>query len=189
MKTLTAILLMNLIVSIIYAEVPSTEKSKDESKISDGINIRARDMDDFEPTLTIPKSLVKELYAQIEAEEKGNSVKSSSSNFPQKSTIIGGLFLSLAFIFGGVLLFKNKSSKIATFLILLSFGAVSATVIYANIAPPAYTSIDSRIFNEKMKKSYRGAVGKVKVEIEDGSFIYLTIPIKEENKKKSNEEE
>lgn len=142
-----------------------------------------------ETTLEIPKSLVKDLRAALDDMDNGNQNAAAVSGFyiTPAQTLMGGIFMSLAMIAGGLWLFRAKpisnTVKVAGSLVIaVLFGAASASIISANVAPPPLKGIDGSIFSDKMRSHWRGTIGDVKVSVnkEDGysekGQIILTVP-------------
>ena len=123
------------------------------------------------PRLQIPRELVAGL-----ADGNGRAVGSISKS----QTIAGGLFMSLAFIFGGLWLVRRrkavatKRNGIAAAAVLL----FATGIVFSNAAPPLFQKIDSKIFSEEMK-SEGYAFGDVKVVVSDNEYdksIRLYVP-------------
>lgn len=137
-----------------------------------------------EPTLKIPRSAIKDLRAQLDEIDGGNSNQSAGLNVSATQTLMSGLFFSAAIIFGGVWMFRGKSfdtnQKIVSGFLIFAFIGASVATIFANVAPRPLEGINGSLFSDKMKNSWRGAVGKVKVEVEDKDYknapIELSIP-------------
>jgi hypothetical protein len=135
--------------------------------------------------LVIPRSQLKELRAELE----GLDDAPVSAGFSRAQTVVGGLFLSLAFVFGGVWFARagknaSKKHKIAAAGALLFFSGAFATIAFGNIGPPSRAAITSRIFNAQSFNHPLGLQGPVKLEIgDDSDNIRLIVPeIKEESK-------
>ena len=141
-----------------------------------------------EARLLIPKDQIKELRAQLDAIDGGANA-SASFGFARAQTIVGGLFLSLAFIAGGVWLTRSRRNgftpnKTVTAGAVLLAGGVLATVAFANIGPPLDArSITGRLFTDSVH-TYKQASGKIKVEISDENYgIRLIVPDTPRDKK------
>lgn len=146
-----------------------------------------------EPTLVIKKSSSKLLRAALdEAEGLENNLaqtESTSPNFTATSqTVIGGMFLTFAFVFGGVWFVRSKKpSKTVVGLFLIGVFATGSVLVFANIAPPRLLGISKNILSPEFN-SGRGATakGKVRVKIVNDSSaaspdIKLLIPMDAEN--------
>lgn len=148
-----------------------------------------------EAVLRLSKKQLKELRASIdEADDTdSNFASTDSGNSLRMQTIVGGLFLSLAMVFGGIVLFRSgkiseKASKTIVSGALIFAFAVAATFVLGNAGPPPeIRSISSKLFDKKVFGGWGEAHGAVKVEIVDSAkSIELIVPDKEEDKK--NEE-
>ena len=147
-----------------------------------------------EPTLTIPRSELKNLRAQLDALDGGENL--AGVGFSQTQTLVGGLFFSLAFIFGGVWIARGKSfgtnqKLVAGLLLGLMFGAATISV-FANVAPPPIKGIDGSLFSPEMLGSWRGAQGELKIVVtsdkNSGDRILLEIPPGKDTDKDKSEE-
>ena len=145
-----------------------------------------------EPVLEIPHGSLKKLRAQLDALDGGDAngtTIAETSAFSQTQTLVSGLFLSLAMIFGGVWFVRGKASgvnpKIAAGALICLFVGAAAFAVFANVAPPPIKNIDSRLFSDAMLGSWSGAEGTVKIEIieknGDGR-ITLNIPRRADGK-------
>lgn len=145
-----------------------------------------------EPTLVIKKSSSKLLRAALDEAEgiDGNLAQTESAkpNFTASSqTVVGGIFLTLAFVFGGVWIARSKPSKTVVSLFLAGVFATGSVLVFANIAPPQRLGINKNILSQEFY-SGRGATarGKVRVKIVNDSTaatpdIKLLIPMNSEN--------
>ena len=188
MRKLFLCLFLLISTGIVRADVPrpepsKTPKSEKETTVKLFINARSEMK---EPTLVINRKTLKQLRAALdEAEtnadfaENVDEAPAPENNFSRSQTLVAGTFFSLAFIVGGVWMFrtKGKSPKIALGLIVFVVFGAGATVVFANAAPPEAYMLTSRIFS-KLTKSYGYATGNVKVKIVSGDNdrIYLNIP-------------
>ncbi len=182
MKYISLILLVVFTTTFAFADIrpPETPKPtvKPEKAFRTRLVLRTSTNVD-EPTLTIPRSAIKELRARLDEIEGETDANASvtSPNYTKTSTIVSGLFLSLAFVFGGIFVLRNGSTKTAAGLILLAICSASASIIYANVAPPIIQTLDGSLFSDKMKQSFRGATGTVKVKVvKESSQIELVVP-------------
>lgn len=145
-----------------------------------------------EPTLVIKKSSTKLLRAALDkAEELDNNLaqtETPKTNFTGSTqTVIGGMFLALAFVFGGVWLARSKPSKTVIGLFLVGIFTAGTVLVFANIAPPRLFGIDKNIFSQEFQsRSGATARGKVRVKIINDSSpaspdMKLLIPMNPEN--------
>ena len=137
--------------------------------------------------LIVPKNQLNQLRAELDALDGGAPTFSGIS---RAQTIAGGLFLSLAFIFGGVWFVRSgknasKKVKIAAAGALLFFSGGFATIAFANIGPPTTADITSRIFNAESFRHPLGLQGDIKLEVRDNADrILLIVPyVEQENSK------
>ncbi len=120
-----------------------------------------------ETVLKLNKSSVKQLRAALdEIDDAGDATAEvKTTNSPQ--TIIGGLFLSVAFVFGGVWMFRSKPSKTVVGVFLIGSIIVGTTFVFANIAPPMkIRKITNAVFSPEVNNSGY-ATGKIKIQIGD----------------------
>lgn len=145
-----------------------------------------------EPTLVIKKSSSKLLRAALEEAEGLNEnlaqTEPARSSFGASvQTVIGGMLLTLGFIFGGVWLARSKPSKTVIGLFLVGIFTAGTVLVLANIAPPRLFGIDKFMLSEQFQsRSGASARGKVRVKIVDdsnpvSSDIKLLIPKGAEN--------
>lgn len=138
-----------------------------------------------EPTLVIKRGSARALRAELEGtdgSEDNLATTATSGNSFRAQTIIGGGFLSLAMIFGGVWMFRSKPSKTKVGVIVALFVATSTVFVFANIAPPKKYDIDQHLFSPDFQR-YAFAKGKVRVRVEAGEMaedMKLLIPVKGE---------
>lgn len=188
MKKILLILSLMIFASIVRADIPRPEPSKmpkaeKEATVNLVIDTRSEMK---EPTLIINRKTLKQLRAALdEAEtnagfaENVDETPVSENRFSRSQTLVAGAFFSLAFIVGGVWMFrtKNKPSKIVLGLIIFAVFGAGTTVVFANAPPPEAYRLTSRIFS-KLTKTYGFATGNVKVKIVEGDNdrLYLHIP-------------
>ena len=91
---------------------PNTPKPKQSRLIDSRMTIRIS-RDAKEAKLIIPKSQVKQLRAELEElDGESDTTAASTINFTRTQTIVSGLFLSLAFVFGGVWLARGRKTEL-----------------------------------------------------------------------------
>jgi hypothetical protein len=134
-----------------------------------------------EPTLIINKDLFGK-YTATTSENTAIGINSTQ-------TIIGGLFLSLAFVFGGVWFARGKvklmKTAISIFVTLgLGFGGI---IVYANIPPPL--PINKNLFKNLQITPFSRSEGTVKVILsdEDDPEIRFLIPAEDAKPNKKGE--
>lgn len=146
-----------------------------------------------ETTLVIKKSSSKLLRAALdEAEGIDTTIAQNETAKPSVSasmpTVIGGMFLTLAFVFGGVWMVRSKKpSKTVVGLFLIGVFVTGTVLVFANIAPPRKFGITKNLLSPEFS-SGRGATaqGKVRVKIVNDTNaaspdIKLLIPMNAEN--------
>jgi hypothetical protein len=183
-KLFSSIALIAGLAVIAFADVrlPDTPKPKQSKSISTDIFIRI-DKDAKEARLVIPKSQLKQLRAELE--QMDDASETASLNFSKTQTVVSGLFLSLAFVFGGVWLARSrgksetKTSKAFVIGAGLFLTGALTTIAFANIAPPLESrSITGKVFSESVHR-FKKASGKIKLETSDGNdVIELIVPEK-----------
>jgi hypothetical protein len=163
---------------------PEPNKTKPSKAIDSRMTIRI-DKNAKEAKLIIPKNQLKQLRAELEQlddDDSDTTAAAASLNFTRAQTVAGGLFLSLAFIFGGFWFARNKKPEVkanktlAIGAVLFLSGAL-ATIAYANAGPPPEArSISGKMFTPAVHL-YKFATGKVKLETSDtAKQIELIVP-------------
>jgi len=139
-----------------------------------------------EAKLVIPRSQLQQLRAQLDALDNGvdnTAAIVSSGGITRTQTIVSGLFLSMAIVFGGIWLVRSgknrsKTAKMAAIaVILLGTGSV-AMLVYANAGPPPEArSITGKMFSQAVH-IYGFGSGQIKLEVtnEDRQYIDLIVP-------------
>lgn len=196
-RLLAAVVFTVLLTLAAFADIrlPDTPKPAKETgqAIDSGLVIRLSD-EATETKLIIPKSQLKDLRAALDDMDdisaENAAVTSSSGNFTRTQTIISGLFMSLAFVFGGVWFARSrkadsKSGKtIIAGAILLMVGSM-ATLVFANAGPPStLRRINGNLFDKKVFGGWRFASGSIKVEVSNTARGFeLIVPDKADNTK------
>jgi hypothetical protein len=160
---------------------PKAEKTPKQVKsIDTNLSIRLQ-KDAKEARLLIPKSQIKRLRMEL-AELDDDADEPTASAFTRTQTIVSGLFLSLAFVFGGVWLARSRKTDVKTNKTLivgagLFLSGALATIAYANVGPPMEArSITGKIFSDAVHQ-YNQASGKIKVETTNEEYgIQLIVP-------------
>ena len=143
-----------------------------------------------EARLIIPKSQIKQLRAALDDLDDDNT-GNTAMNVTRTQTIVSGLFLSLAMVFGGVWFARSrrtdgKINKTAAAAIVLFLVGSAATVAFANMGPPTeLRSISGKLFNKQIFGGWNSASGKIKIEVSEneGSAVELVVPDKAEQPK------
>jgi hypothetical protein len=189
MKRILCVSLLVLIASVAgFADIarpePSkTPKIKPSKSIETSLTIHM-DSNTKVATLRIPKGQLLQLRAELDqlANENDDTAAVTTGGMSRTQTIVSGMFLSLALVFGGMWFVRTgKASTTAgkTLVILAVVAGVgsAATLVYANAGPPpAVRSITSAIFDKKAFVYVSSASGKVNVEVSDGNSIELNVP-------------
>jgi hypothetical protein len=135
-----------------------------------------------EAKLVIPRDVWQHMKAGLDG---GDSTKATfaASAFSASGlqTAMAGMFLSLAFAFGGVWLVRlrkqaRRFGPAALCLVALALCGASAGAAYANAGPPPIArSLTSKILIDDLQ--WWGATGQVKIEIsDDANMITLVLP-------------
>jgi hypothetical protein len=189
-KIVNSVLLIALLATAAVADIPppKTPAPPNGKQVDLFIDITS---EVTEPTLVIKKSSSKMLRAALDEAEGIESDSAQTDTVRPRSTasaqtIIGGTFLMLAFVFGGVWLVRSKPSKTVIGLVLVALFATGSVLVFANIAPPRMFGISKNMLSEQFQsRSGANARGKVRVKIVDGttadSDIKLLIPMDSAN--------
>jgi hypothetical protein len=177
---------------------PTPAAPKQKKNIETNLSIMI-DRDAKEARLLIPKNQLKQLRAELEQlDESDASGTTVTFNFTRTQTIVSGLFLSLAFVFGGVWFARSSrgnnkgegkfGKKLVAGAILFLSGAF-ATIALANIGPPNEArSISGKLFSDAVHQ-YKQASGKIKLETSDSADrIVLIVPDAPSRENRSDEE-
>lgn len=185
---ITVVLSMTAFADVRLPDTPKpTPSPKQKKTIESNMEIRL-EKGASDARLLIPKSQLKQLRAALD--ESDDAENNTALNITRTQTIVSGLFLSLAVVFGGVWFSRSRgksggkmSKTIAAGAVLFFIGS-AATLAYANIGPPMQLrSITSDLFNKQTFGGWKRANGKVKVEVSDGEgMIQLIVPEKEDAK-------
>lgn len=182
-KLFSSIALIAMFALIAFADVrlPDTPKPKQSKSIDTELHISI-DKNAKEARLVIPKSQLKQLRAELEQLDDADAT--AALNFSKTQTVVSGLFLSLAFVFGGVWFARSRSKgemKPGKSLVvgagLFLTGALT-TIVFANVPPPPVESrsITGKTFSESVHR-YKRASGKIKLETSDATDrIELIVP-------------
>lgn len=196
MKKLLALGVFIALLSIaIFADVrvdTPTPKPKTGKSIETLLRVDIK-KDAKEARLLIPKNQLKQLRAELE-ELDDDSGNTASLGFTKTQTIISGLFMTLAFVFGGVWLSRSRkidtrASKILVIGSVLFLSGAVATIAFANAGPPPEArSLTNKFFSQGVN-IYKFGSGKVKLETSTEVDIpTLIVPDVPEEKKTTGEE-
>jgi hypothetical protein len=189
MKKIICLLALLLVATVVmFADIARPGKTpypvvRPGSNTSAGMTIRL-DSNIDQPTLRIPRSTLKYLRAQNEngeSDQDNTAAVTAQGGFSRTQTLVSGMFLSLALVFGGMWFVRSgkaasKEGKALVILAVLSGIGSAATFVYADIAPPPANAITSRIFDKKAMG--RGEVSSwgIRVESSNGDNIELFVP-------------
>ncbi len=159
-----------------------TPKPSSSKSIETGMSIRL-DANAKEARLIIPKSQVKQLRAALDDMDDSDNTAAvtAPAAMSRTQTIVSGMFLSLAIVFGGIWFVRSgkattKAGKTLVILALLAGIGSAATFVYANAGPPAEArSITGKMFVPAMHM-YNGGWGTVRLETGDQTQIELIVP-------------
>ena len=168
--------------NLAFADIANPNKTSSNSKLTTQMKLEP-DEKATEAKLIIPR----EIWQQMKTELDGNGSQNAGtmSRFFKMSgtqTVVSGLFLSLAFVFGGVWLVRSRkgasklSQATAIGAVVLLLCGLTAGIAYANAGPPPVArSLTSNILIQELQ--WWGAYGQIKVEIaEEGREITLVLP-------------
>lgn len=156
-----------------------TPKAKTEKGIDSRLTIRL-DSNAKEARLKLSADQIKSLRAQLDEIDGPDNVATVSS-VSRTQTIVSGMFLCLAFVFGGVWLIRSRGAatpgKGAAIVAVIAAVGALATVTVANIGPPLDArKITSKLFTPSVHM-YKQASGPIKLEIsKDESEVVLIVP-------------
>lgn len=184
--TLTIVLLSS---TATFADIARPDRSPKPVKKPAGVetylSIRL-DRDAKEARLIIPRSQLKTLRAELEAIDNGmDTAAATSGGISKLQTIVSGIFISLAIVFGGI--WFARSGKLSTKTVAIATvafaGGALATIVYGNAGPPSEArSITGKMFSQAVH-IYKFGGGKIKLEVsDDEDQVQLIVPDPEEKK-------
>lgn len=160
-----------------FADIaPKTTKTK--KSIDANLTIRL-EKDTKQARLIIPKSAVRELRAQLDEIDQDSADTTAVTSVTRIQTIMAGVFLSLAIVFGGVWFTRSQKidAKTAAVIALAMLSGAVATLVYANAGPPPEArSITGKLFAPPVH-IYNFASGPIKIETTDEQHgVELIVP-------------
>ena len=186
-RAASAALLLLATTALAFADIPNPDtvkKNNQAAALKPKFSMRiATDEKAKEAKLIIPRAVFQQMSAQLDGKDApAATVSARFFNMTGAQTIMSGIFLSLAFAFGGVWLVRSRKGAertaraVALGLSLLLVGGITAGVAYANAGPPPEgRSMTSNILTRELQ--WWGAYGEVKVEIvAEGEDITLVLP-------------
>lgn len=175
MKRTAALILITLIASTIcLADLVRPERPKPSAKPAaiDTQLMIDLDKNAKEARLIIPRNQLKQLRAELDALDTGSDDTASTFGTTRLQTILGGAFLSFAFVFAGFAFMKRVNvgatgGKAAAAVAILFAGGALAAVAFGNIGPPSEArSITGKMFTRAVHL-YGFGSGKIKLEVSD----------------------
>jgi hypothetical protein len=193
MKKLTCLAgIIMLASSAVIADIPRPDKTPAKAPKPNGITTRMDirlDRDAPEARLIIPKSQLKQLRAEIERldDAADNTAGVTSPGVSRTQTIVSGIFLSLAVVFGGMWFVRSgkaatRTGKGLVILAVVAGAASAATLIYANIGPPLEARrITGKMFSQAVHL-YKFGGGEIKLEAGDDDSVKFIVPDPQDEK-------
>jgi hypothetical protein len=193
-KILTLCAFALLFSTAIFADVrfdTPTPKPKAGKSIATTLRVQIN-RNATEAKLIIPKNQLKQLRAELE--ELDDADDRLAFGFGKAQTVVSGMFLSLAFVFGGVWLVRSrkinpKASKTLVIGAAVFLSGALATIVFANAGPPPEASrLTNKFFSEAVN-IYKFGSGKIKLEVSTEETTPLLIVPNVPDEKKPNGEE
>jgi hypothetical protein len=184
-RIVLALAFISALSTITLADIAKPAKTPKQKAAIDAIlRINLKD-DAKEARLIIPKSTLLQLRAQLDQLGDGNDTTAAvtaGGNGARIPTIVGGLFLSLAIVFGGIWFARSgkispkASQALVLFTILTAVGS-AATFVYGNAGPPPEArSITGKMFTPAVHM-YGFGSGAIKLETtNEEDNIVLIVP-------------
>lgn len=176
-----ALLLAFLMFAVpVFADIavePKPSPSPKKKEIASSMRIESL-ADITEARLLVPKSMTRQLRAAMDEEGMDNPTFAGLSS---TQTVVAGLLLSCAFVFGGVWFVRsakesNKATRAAMIFALLFAGGAVVSVSFANMRPPEMQTLNSDILSERASRF--GVRGAIKIEVSSNvSQFVLQVPL------------
>lgn len=169
-KIIGAFVILSITATIAFADIKPPIRPAPTSTVAPAATEAqmAISVSRFEPeaTLVIHKSMIDKINAALKAKGEEKLITSGGAGIASTQTIVGGLFLSLALVFGGVWLARAKGqvSKPALGIVVFAIFGMGATLVIGNVPPPKRIPLTSAIIDDKVLGRYV-ASGKVKILI------------------------
>ncbi|MEO7538927.1 MAG: hypothetical protein ABIV21_02790 [Pyrinomonadaceae bacterium] len=187
-RTICLILLSMLAATAVLADIARPDRSpsrtpKPRKQIDTMMSIRL-ESSAKDARLIIPASQIKQLRAQLEQldnDSDDTAALSTPNSFSRTQTVVSGMFLSLAFVFGGMWFVRSGTAMTRTGKSLIALAvtlgvASAATLVYANVGPPPTArSITGKMFSQEMH-AFGGGWGNIKLEISNSDQVELIVP-------------
>lgn len=179
-KILLFAALVSVLASVGFANIanPDLPAKKKNKSIDSFLSIRL-DKAASEARLVIPRSQLKQLRAELEKLDDGDTTdNTAAATFQGTQTIVSGALISLAFVFGGMWFMRSGSKPgkiVVASAVLLSCSV--ATLVYANAGPPSEANaITGKIFSDVVHQN-KFASGSIKLEVSDSTRVMeLVVP-------------
>ncbi len=193
-RTLGLITMLILASTLSFADIARPEKPKDPAKnTSLDTNLTIKLVKDAkEARLIIPRSQLRQLRAELDSIDPGSG-ETAAFGITRLQTILGGAFLSLAFVFAGIAFFRTgrmggKSGPAAAAALVAVAGLAFVSVAFGNVGPPAEArSITGKMFSRSVHL-YGFGWGKIKLEVgDDNTTPTLIVPNPPEAKPEGEE--
>jgi hypothetical protein len=186
-KTIIATAVTLVFAGVSYADIrlpdqKPTPKPNSQKTIDTTLYIRL-DADAKEAQLLIPRSQIKELRAQLEQLDNGtdNTAAITTSGMSRTQTVVSGMFMSLALVFGGIWFMRSgkaasRGVKTAVIAVAITAVATAATFVYANAGPPPEArSITGKMFAQGVHWYNQGS-GAIKLGVTNEDNPMLIVP-------------
>lgn len=184
-RKLCLIIVSLLAATVAFADIARPDKTPNRVKKPKGIATTMSiklDRNATEATLIIPKTHIKQLRAELERLDDDNTAAVTENDFSRLQTIVSGMFLSLAFVFGGIWFVRkgksqpNTAKTLVVVAGLAAFGS-AATLVVANVGPPPEArTINSKMFSQAVHL-YKQGSGKITLEASgDSDYVQLIVP-------------
>lgn len=187
-KMMIAAVLIASTALLAFADIAPGPRVKKPPTVATDMDIRLDPLA-TEAKLIIPASQLRQLRAELEDLDPENTAAAATTgtntSLPTQ-TIVSGLLLSLAFVFGGLWLARNRHiairSKAMGAVALLAISGSAASYLYANAGPPPEArSITGKMFTQAVHYYCHGW-GKIKLETGEGTRVQLIVPNPKEGK-------
>lgn len=123
------------------------------------------------PVLEIREGAMQRLLASNGESIDNETIAGASRGFSPTQTIVGGALFSLAFIVGGIWIFRSKGSSKTAAGMLLGVALGGGTMVFANAPPDYVVTLTSRVFKSSTTM-YGYAKNKVKIRVvEEKEYI------------------
>jgi hypothetical protein len=175
----TIIVVCSVLFAFANASVLDEVRSERSKTVDTTLSIRL-EKDATEARLMIPKGQLRQLRAELDQLDDEGGIAEPFA-FSQVNTVVAGMLMSLAFVFGGVWFARKgncggAAKALGVGAVMLAGGAF-ATLVFANAGPPSEArSITGKIFSQPVHL-YKFASGRIKLETsDDAKNVVLIVP-------------